>query len=66
MSLIPRRPRFHDAADRVHELRPAILLARQLGLASSGEPVELGFMVGFADAPLGFQPALFLEAVNAG
>ena len=58
------RRRIHDAADGVHQLRPAVLLARQLRLAGRGQPVVLGALVGLADAPLGLQPAALLEPMQ--
>ena len=64
--LLPACRRIHDAADRVHELRPAILLARQLSLASGGELVILRALIGLADTPLGLQPSVFFEAVERG
>ena len=40
------------------------MLARQLRLSRGGQLVILRSLVGLADAPLGFQPAAFFEAVK--
>src|SRR5688572_29577616 len=48
--------RIHDAADRAHQLRPAILLAQELRLAGGGEAVVLRALIGLADAPFRLQP----------
>src|SRR5262245_55809577 len=58
--------RVHDSADRVHELGPAVALARQLRLASGRELVIPRPLVGLADAPLGLQPSAFHETVQRG
>src|SRR5262245_15334271 len=58
------RGRIHDASDRVDQLRPAILLARELRLAGGGQLVILRALVGFADVPFGLEPAPFLEAMK--
>src|SRR5688572_1331975 len=63
MALLVLR-RVHDPPDRVHQLRPAILFAQQLGFSRGGQPVVLGALIGFADVPLGIQPATLLEAVQ--
>ncbi len=64
LSLAARR--VHDASDRVHELRPPVLLARQLSLAGRRQPVVLGPLVRLADVPLGLEPSALLEAVERG
>ena len=56
--------RIHDSADHADELRPAIALARQLRLARRGQLVVLRLVIGFADAPLGLQPAALFEAMQ--
>src|SRR5688572_8003261 len=58
--------RVHHTADRVDQQRPAILLAQQLRLSAGLQAVILRSLVGFADAPLRFQPAAFFEAVQSG
>ena len=65
-SLLAGRCGIHDPADRANELRPAVLLADQLGLAGRREPVELRPLVRFADSPLGFQPSSLHEPVQGG
>ena len=64
--LLARRRRVHDASDRIHELRPAILLARQLRFPGRRQLVVLRPLVGLAHAPLGLQPAALHEAVQRG
>src|SRR5262249_2681996 len=64
--LLARRRGVHDAADRLHELRPSIALARQLRLARRRQLVVLRALVGLADAPFGFQPAALHEAMEGG
>ena len=63
-SLRRGRRGVHDATDRVHELRPAILLARQLRLSRRGQPVILRALVRLADAPLGLQPPALFKTVQ--
>src|SRR5690348_16771611 len=66
MVLLLARYRVHDSADRVHEARPAILFAQQLGLARGRQLVVLRALVRFADSPLGLQPAALHQAVEGG
>ena len=61
----PRR-RVHDAADRVHQLRPAVVLARQLRLAGRGQLVVLRPLVGLADAHSDFSQPRFSSRCSAG
>src|SRR5262245_60810395 len=55
---------IHDPADDVDELRPAVAFGRQLRFARRCQLVVLRLVIGFADAPLGLQPAAFLEAMQ--
>src|SRR5688572_21716939 len=50
----------------MHELRPAILFARQLRLAGSRPTVLLRLLVGLAHPPLRLQPSVLHEAVQGG
>src|SRR5262249_12852459 len=59
-----RGRRVHDAADRVHELRPPILLAGELRPARRREPVVPGPLIRLAHAPLRPQPSALHEPVR--
>ena len=61
---LPAGRRVHDSSDGVHQLRPAILLARQLSLSGRRQPVILGPLVGLADAPVGLQPAALFQPME--
>jgi hypothetical protein len=56
--------RWIMSADRVHQVRPPIVRARELGLDRSGEPVALRALIGLADAQPGLEPSSFFEAME--
>src|SRR5947209_13438003 len=60
------RCRIHDASNGLHELRPPIPLARQLGLSHHRQPVVFRPLFGLTYAPLGLQPPALLQAVQCG
>src|SRR5262249_46668841 len=58
--------RIHDPPDGVHELRPPVLLACELGLALYCQPVELRPLIGLAHIPFRFEPPALFETVERG
>src|SRR5262249_39244267 len=54
----------HDAADRVDELRPPILFARELRLARLRQLVVLRALIGFAEVPRRLEPSAIFETVE--
>ncbi len=58
------RRRVHDPANRVHQLRPAVLLAEQLRLPGCGQPVVLRPLIGLADVPFRLQPCALFQPVQ--
>jgi hypothetical protein len=54
--LLLARYRIHNESNRVHELRPPVALAYELGLSRRRQPVVLRPLIRFADSPFRFQP----------